>query len=590
MAIMIPDVIRESTRSRGERQLFNRLRREIPDDCYVLHSLGISDHPTKLWAESDFVLIAPHGIYVLEIKGGGISCEKGVWTYTDRHGTITRKPEGPFEQAKSAMYAIKKRIEKDQGNRGFLYGYGVITPDENFEVEGPEIESGVLLCKHDWDRSLYKFAERLHKFWAERYQKSYSRESRTINVGERDIIRKILRPETRSAYTLGSRLNNIDQQMIELTYEQLRSVRGMENNPRTIIQGGAGTGKTILAYDRAISLARKRQKVLLLCFNRLLADNFIENLPPELVNQGMIWADSIHRYFRSVVQNAGKLHEIENLNVSDNELYTKIYPEVYIEVMLTGDKSIYDAVVVDETQDLMTHEYLDAIDLTLKDGLNKGSWHLFLDPNQNIYGTDSQGPMRRLQDIGFASFNLSLNCRNTMTVAVTTSIISSIPMPLAGALDGGDRKIIFFRDHDDFLLKLEKEITNLVRSGLSLRDFIVLSTRSRERSSVADIETLASYPLQDITKGGKNEKALDFCTMHSFKGLERKAVVAIDLTGLGYGETSVLLYAGLSRARSYLSVFIDEADKEAFERNSREFGTWLAGTNLVERSEMLQFS
>ncbi|MBA7715485.1 hypothetical protein ES703_124533 [subsurface metagenome] len=77
--------------------------------------------------------------------------------------------------------------------------------------------------------------------------------------------------------------------------------------------------------------------------------------------------------------------------------------------------------------------------------------------------------------------------------------------------------------------------------------------------------------------------------MHSFKGLERKAVVAIDLTGLGYGETSLLLYAGLSRARSYLSVFIDEADKEAFERNSREFGRWLAGANFIEKSEMLQF-
>ena len=52
MAIMVPDTIRENA-SKAERRLFNRFRSELPDNCYVLHSLGLVSHATKIWGECE---------------------------------------------------------------------------------------------------------------------------------------------------------------------------------------------------------------------------------------------------------------------------------------------------------------------------------------------------------------------------------------------------------------------------------------------------------------------------------------------------------------------------------------------------------
>ena len=45
----------------------------------------------------------------------------------------------------------------------------------------------------------------------------------------------------------------------------------------------------------------------------------------------------------------------------------------------------YDCLIVDEAQDLMNICVLEVINNFLKDGMEKGEWVLFLDPNQNIF-------------------------------------------------------------------------------------------------------------------------------------------------------------------------------------------------------------
>lgn len=577
MAIMIPDILRESTVSSGERRLFNRFKRELPDDCYVLHSLGITEHHRKLWAEADYVLISPVGIFVIEVKSGGVSCKNGVWTYTDRHGVSTHKPEGPFEQAKSAMFSVKQEVEQTPGRRGFLYGYGVIMPDEHFTAKGLEIEHEVLLDSDGWHKKLSKYLQKVEQFWLDQYRDKHGRQPRRLGPKERDEIRRSLRPDVYTTYTLASRLNSVESRLVELTNEQLRIVRGIDNNPRTVIQGGAGTGKTIIALDRALSVAGMGRTVLLLCFNRLLADHLNENIPLVLRDRALIRADSIHRYFRTVIEKAGKLGEIERSGPADRELYLRVYPEVYMDCLMNDDSASYDVVIVDEAQDLMVDEYLDAIDLTLTEGLQKGNWHFFVDRNQSIYGADSAGAELRLKEIGYADFNLSNNCRNAMKVAVQTSIVSGITVPLHGIAEGGESKVVFYSDQPDFLQKLELEIRNMLSDGLTPREFVILSTRTLENSALSGLSRIAGFDIRDLGQGVEpGHRVVDFCTMHSFKGLERKAVIAIDVTDISDQASSILLYSGLSRARTYLTVFLHESERHMFRVNAGVFGRWLA--------------
>ena len=60
--------------------------------------------------------------------------------------------------------------------------------------------------------------------------------------------------------------------------------------------------------------------------------------------------------------------------------------------------------------------------------------------------------------------------------------------------------------------------------------------------------------------------------MHSFKGLEREVVIAIDLDGIGQDHWAMLHYAGLSRARTLLHVLLPEASRSAYTTQAQNYG------------------
>lgn len=127
--------------NRGERLLYEQLA-DIWDDSYIaVHSLNLPAHAYKATGEIDFVILGPQGLLVLEVKGGEISRQEGIWIYEDRWMEHRNNSEGPFRQASSAMYALRERLaeridpfEMD----AFTIGYGVVFPDCDFDVQSVE--------------------------------------------------------------------------------------------------------------------------------------------------------------------------------------------------------------------------------------------------------------------------------------------------------------------------------------------------------------------------------------------------------------------------------------------------------------------
>ena len=72
------------------------------------------------------------------------------------------------------------------------------------------------------------------------------------------------------------------------------------------------------------------------------------------------------------------------------------------------------------------------------------------------------------------------------------------------------------------------------------------------------------------------DKSISFCTMHSFKGLERSVVIAIDLSELGQEEWAKLHYAGLSRARSLLIPMVPKSSEKKYKELVMAFGRRLS--------------
>ena len=115
------------TSSPAERAMFAHIRDELSNDWIVLHSLGLTIHHAKPWAEIDFVLIGPPGVICLEVKGGLVSRRTG--SGTPRRNValmpVSRDvcKESPFEQVGSASaqlhrFLLQRLPEGGQGDYG----------------------------------------------------------------------------------------------------------------------------------------------------------------------------------------------------------------------------------------------------------------------------------------------------------------------------------------------------------------------------------------------------------------------------------------------------------------------------------------
>ncbi|MGI8908112.1 MAG: NERD domain-containing protein [Candidatus Sumerlaeaceae bacterium] len=578
MAVMIPDALPIKTNA-AETDLFNRFRAELPDEDYiVLHSLGLARHERKRWGESDFVVIGPEGIFVLEIKGGSVSCYNGNWTYEDLwNGKRRTSREGPFEQAKSGLFAIEKDLNRFFPElRNYIIGYGVMMKDEEFSATGCELTTEVLWDTREWRRPLPLYVEQLADFW----QKKYGRKPR-LDAPTRERIRQALRPDIRSAVTFGSRLNGLETRMVELKDQQARIVGGVHRNRRTIVEGPAGTGKTLIATDRALAFAHEGREILFLCFNTLLAEHLKCGFEAADLGGGSIDVAHMHELLgKLIAKSEGSTHqEMHNL---DDDFYRHVLPTKAMEsldVLKKSGQSIkqYDVVIVDEAQDLLSWSYVEVLDALLKDGFNAGRCHLFMDPNQNIFEGTENDVMSRLEESGFSIYPLDVNCRNTREVAEAATMLSSVRLATNEAIRGGRHHRLMYGSIEELLAMIEDEIKGLLNDGIGLEQIIFLSPRVLKHSVLANVSNFAGVPLGDVrTANSHGLKRLEFCTMQAFKGLERRIVFATDLD-LEDPSCNMLYYCGLSRAVGVLYAAIPKAQETALQARATAYGELLAG-------------
>ena len=153
MARMYPKTFPVDGNSSGERKVFEYFKNSASNDWYVLHSFRLPYHQTVVFGEADFVVIAPTlGIFVLEIKSGGVGFDGTDWVFVNRNGERSYKRRGPFQQARDAMFAVEKIITNKLGSgydrTHILYGYGVIFTDErNFLVNALTEDEPWRLCQ-----------------------------------------------------------------------------------------------------------------------------------------------------------------------------------------------------------------------------------------------------------------------------------------------------------------------------------------------------------------------------------------------------------------------------------------------------------
>ena len=283
MADVFPaEIDLNSIESDAEGLIISKCRTELPPDWLVIHSLWIRTSSRKRISEIDFIVITGGAVLCLEVKGGNLSRrEDGVWEFHNKNGKLVNTSNrGPFYQARNAYFDLETHL-KDCGFgqffREYAWWYGVVTPECVMKIPAsdPEISPAQYCDEVRFDEDFSGFLSELSDYARERINliRGGRGVSRHIASEQRQKIRTVLKSSIGYIEGLGLQVHRVQKQINSLTEKQFSGLKQANQNPRIVLLGGAGTGKTVLAYQMARLKAISGEKVLFTCFNRKLADH-----------------------------------------------------------------------------------------------------------------------------------------------------------------------------------------------------------------------------------------------------------------------------------------------------------------------------
>lgn len=558
---MIPSVVSPEIKSNAEKKIFEWFRDDPETEGWVvIHSLGISNHRTVLYGELDFFVLAPKlGIFALEVKGGRVSRSDGVWSFTNKYNQTTTKVRGPFEQANEGMFSLIDAIKAKYGAQNklskLLFGTGVMFPDIEFTDVGTDGQQWQVFDSRngkDVGKYIRKLAKYTRKNWEDHYHFFY--DDMLPNAADVKELLKWLRADFDKAVTLGKKIGYAEEELIKLTNEQLKCLDQLEDNPRCLIKGAAGTGKTLLAIEEVKKAAASGEKVALFCFNSQLGNwlkQYFSKLPQELQPE---YVGTIHSWLKQIVDHA-EISTIPDEGNLSRYYYDELPNIAYNALSLNPVK--FDRIIIDEAQDIIGTPAFYVIDEVLKKGLERGKWVLFGDfTRQAIYNTEKNADEldSELEDMtSFIRFKLRINCRNTKYICDEIKNITGFDSgrEIWTKISGISVDHSTYSNEAEQTSLVEHIIHKLINDGIKHGEITILSPVKRENSVVSQIRNIKIKNYSpNITD------SITFSTIHAFKGLENKVIIMVDIDSF---EHEQLMYVGLSRAR--IGLFIIESEK-----------------------------
>tara|TARA_R110002051_G_scaffold2924_11_gene15440 strand:- start:8960 stop:10630 length:1671 start_codon:yes stop_codon:yes gene_type:complete len=548
-------------------RLYSALKAQLDDDYLVLHSVAWIAKPKGEGprdGEVDFLICHPrHGLLVIEVKGGRIDLDYSTrrWTSTDRRDVV-HEIHNPFDQARRGKYGILEKLkENPQWQKlvigRFAIGHAIFVPDvgDGERLKGPDAPTEIIGDRNDLT-ALASWVEGAFQYWA-----SQPGDNQRVNpIGTRGVetARKFFARVASTRPLLSVRLEDEERERITLTERQAVILDYLSRQRRVMVAGGAGTGKTLIAREKAVRAAEEGLSTLLVCFNRGLADHLRE----QCAGIANLEVASFHQLCRRWIDKAkvdlGRdlIAEARRDYPGGNE-YDHHQPiALALAIDLFGPH--YDAIVVDEAQDF-GDEFWMPIELLLSEH-EKGLLYVFLDENQDIYGRSAAIP------ISGEPMLLDKNCRNTSHIHAAAYRYYKGAAIEAPAIAGVGVEMIPATGIDRQARAIASLVTRLVaEEKMKPHDIGILLCDAAVRE--ASERALAATSIPGTAKWGRLEAyrpgSVTVDTVARFKGLERSIVILWGLDSCTPEKDRETLYVGMSRAKSLLFLC---GDKVACER------------------------
>ena len=515
MAIMwpreIPSWVLDDERRSAEIRVFKKLKEELDDFWTVYYSRpwwGINLSGGEIDGEADFIVAHPEsGILFIEVKGGRISHEpeSANWYSTDRLD-IRHRIKNPVEQAKTCRYRFFEKLKeaKTWPIGKVIMRYGVIftdtaAPNDNSFMGGYDPN---LFCHAE------EFDNNLLSWITERA--IGNRDNGEFGPGGEGlaVLQKLVAGPVNLNLTLQRESESALQQMNALlTGAQLQILSEIIDEKTTVIEGGAGTGKTVVATELAVRLSQNKNLIYFVAVGAALLGDITVKL-------------SNYRNIRVMSE-----QDFEALQ-SKNEIGTN------------------DVLIIDEGQDFNNIFWNNVERLMLTRNF---ALHVFMDSNQSVYRSP-EDISSRLQA---KRFTLRLNLRNTQSISKLTSNLYSGPIMHTVGPVGSKPEIQIASNLDNAIELILKLVLRLIKQeGVKMSSIAVLS------KNVGILERLKPALFANrILFSAADKFSIDSITLDTvlrFKGMESPFVIIFSDRDLA--DHAELSYVATSRARSHLYI------------------------------------
>ena len=534
MAIMIPQTPRDYTPASQEGAIFEALAL-LPDEYYVFHSFALTrvKENTVLQEETDFLIFHPaKGILCIEAKSGHVRYEQGQWLYSSG---IPMKHGGPFNQANRNKFALMDYIKEGRlpdlvYRCKFLHAvwFPSITLSELNRMSFPPEADKSLVLTHEALTDPEPYINKIFDI-----QLPSEIVTHLSNNDVNRLIKEILCPSFNVFPTVSAEIDVKKIRFHRLLREQSAILNFLSEQQTAVINGAAGTGKTVIALEKAKRHAEQREKVLFLCFNIKLKEYLANACRDEMIDYYTL-AGFACKVCNTITPDYNKLNDC-----LENMYFNHSFP--------------YKHIIVDEGQDFGADnpEETDILktlrDIATDSESVNGTFYVFYDKLQMVQA-------RRVSSIiNDADCKLTLykNCRNTVNIANTSlrPISERSPKLYDGCVQGVPAKIHFVSEKEEVIRSLDNTIDALRNDSFS--DIVILTCKTEENSIISDAVSNGKY------------NGCRFTTCRKFKGLEADAVIMIDVDKDTFeAKNTLLFYVGASRARLRLDIVTILNDNE----------------------------
>lgn len=568
------ELVNRTPGQKAEQLVFDRLRAALPEEYSFYRNVtwigrtaadrGLRD------GEADLVIAhAEKGFLVIEVKSGRLSRDKqGHWW----QGTKRLDPS-PFQQAMTSQHQlIAKLAQLPSAPPRWrpIAGHAVAFPDVDLEsagvdlrLLGPDVEAALIFDRAVLDptnpTATKAAVDRAFELWA-------GEVGRTTAPGREGIalLDSILTTPIELRSLLRSEIEEGEREVVTLTNQQLVVLQQLRRIRRAAIRGGAGTGKTMLALEKARDLAQQGFRTLLVCFNQPLARMLRDEVAATVSDPSereRLRVSTFHQLCEDLGREVGTLPE--RPEPPPPEWWSTTLPNALFEA-IPKLKERFHAVVVDEGQDFEA-DWFATLDLLLESP-KEDVFYVFHDPAQVLYREADV-----VDTLGLQPIDVDINCRNAQPIHALVARFAMGELDADALRTDGREPEMLVADTDEETIEALRVVLHRLRHDERVRpwEIAVLSGRSPEHSAVWKQRAYGNEVLWNgqVDDAGRPtalradqvaetpDDVILFDSIRRFKGLERPVIVLVELAA-DDPRLERLLYVGISRARQHLVLIV----------------------------------